>query len=83
MKIIFDHLHGHVQNDRVFCEVFAIPEGEKEYELLEIGFLPNLQPPLYWYQSKSCRINNDKIVLSYKRKKILFDLVNLNKKLNQ
>jgi hypothetical protein len=74
MRIIFDHLHGHVQNDRVFCEAFAIPEGEKEHELLELGFLPNLQPPLYWYQSKSCRINNDKIVLSYKRKKILSQL---------
>jgi hypothetical protein len=75
MKIIFDHLHGHIKNDRVFCEAFVIPEGETEDELLELGFLPNLQPPLYWYQAKSCRINNDNVVLSYKRKKILSQLI--------
>jgi hypothetical protein len=74
MKIIFDHQHGHVYKDRVFCEAFAIPEGEKEYELLELGFLPNVQPPIYWYQAKSCRINNDNIKLSYKRRKILSQL---------
>lgn len=74
MKIIFDHQHGHILNNRVFCEAFAIPEGEKEHELLELGFLPNIEPPLYWYQAKSCRINNDKINLSYKRKKILSQL---------
>ena len=34
MKIIFDHLHGHVKDDRVFCEAFVIPEGETEEELL-------------------------------------------------
>ena len=43
MKIIFDHLHGHVKDDRVFCESFVIPEGETEEELLELGFLPNVQ----------------------------------------
>lgn len=74
MKIIFDHLHGHIVNNRVFCEVFTIPEGETEEELLELGFLPNVQPPIYWYQSKSCRINNEKIVLSYKRRKFLSQL---------
>jgi hypothetical protein len=74
MKIIFDHLHGHVKNDRVFCESFVLPEGETEDELLELGFLPNIQPPIYWYQAKSCRINNDKIKLSYKRKKLLSEL---------
>jgi hypothetical protein len=52
MKIIFDHLHGHIKNNRVFCEVFAIPEGETEEELLELGFLPNVQPPIYWYKPK-------------------------------
>jgi hypothetical protein len=71
MKIIFDHLHGHIKDDRVFCEAFVIPEGETEEELLELGFLPNIQPPIYWYQAKSCRINNEKVVLSYKRKKLL------------
>ena len=74
MKIIFDHLHGHVKNDRVFCEAFVLPEGETEDELLELGFLPNIQPPIYWYQAKSCRINNDKIKLSYKRRKLLSEL---------
>ena len=74
MKIIFDHLHGHVKNDRVFCEAFVLPEGETEDELLELGFLPNIQPPIYWYQAKSCRINNDKIKLSYKRRKIISQL---------
>ena len=74
MKIIFDHLHGHIKNNRVFCEVFAIPEGETEEELFELGFLPNVQPPIYWYQAKSCRINNEKVVLSYKRRKFLSQL---------
>jgi hypothetical protein len=74
MKIIFDHSKGHIKEDRVFCEAFVIPEGEKESELLELGFLPNIQPPLYWYQARSCRINNDKVNLSYKRKKILSQL---------
>jgi hypothetical protein len=74
MKVIFDHSKGHIKDNRVFCEAFAIPEGEKECELLELGFLPNIQPPLYWYQAKSCRINNDKVNLSYKRKKILSQL---------
>ena len=74
MKIIFDHLHGHVENDRVFCEAFVIPEGESDEELLELGFLPNIQPPIYWYQSQSCRINNSKISLSYKRRKIISQL---------
>jgi hypothetical protein len=74
MRIIFDHLYGHVQDDRVFCEAFVIPEGESEEELLDLGFLPNIQPPLYWYQARSCRINNDKVILSYKRKKLLSQL---------
>jgi hypothetical protein len=74
MKIIFDHLHGHIENERVFCEAFVLPEGETEDELLELGFLPNIQPPIYWYQAKSCRINNDKIKLSYKRRNLLSKL---------
>jgi hypothetical protein len=73
MKIIFDHSNGYVKNDKVFCEAFVLPEGETEDELLELGYLPN---PFtnYWYQAKSCRINNDKIKLSYKRKKLLSEL---------
>lgn len=71
MKIIFDHSQGIVKNDRVYCEAFAVPEGEKEHELLGLGFLPSIQPPIYWYQAKSCRINYDEISLSYRRRKIL------------
>lgn len=74
MKIIFDHLHGHVIDDRVFCEAFVIPENETYDDLLEMGWLPNVQPPIYWYQSKSLRINYDKIKFSYKRRKILSSL---------
>jgi hypothetical protein len=74
MKIIFDHLHGHIKDNRVFCEVFVIPEEETEEELLELGFLPNIQPSIYWYQAKSCRINNKKVFLSYERKKQLSQL---------
>ena len=74
MKITFDHLHGHIKDNRVFCEVFVIPEEETEEELLGLGFLPNVQPPIYWYQAKSCRINNEKVVLSHKRRKLLSQL---------
>ena len=69
MKIIFDHLHGHVINDRVFCEAFVIPEGESEDYLLENGWLPAIQPPIYWYQSQSIRINSDKVILNKKQQK--------------
>jgi hypothetical protein len=69
MKIIFDHLHGHVIDDRVFCEAFVIPEGESEDYLLENGWLPANQPPIYWYQSQSIRINFDKVILNKKQQK--------------
>lgn len=74
MKIIFDHSHGYVINDRVFCEAFVIPENETYDDLIEHGWLPNVQPPIYWYQSKSCRINYDEKLLSTKRKKIMSQL---------
>ena len=74
MKIIFDHSQGHVINDRVFCEAFVIPENETYDDLIELGWLPNVQPPIHWYQSQSCRINNSKIFLSYKRRKIISQL---------
>lgn len=74
MKVIFDHSKGHVIDDRVFCEVFVIPENETFDDLIELGWLPNVQPPLYWYQSQSCRVDNDKINLSYKRRKIISSL---------
>lgn len=74
MKIIFDHSQGHVINDRVFCEAFVIPESETYDDLIEQGWLPNVQPPVYWYQSKSCRINFEEELLSSKKKKIMSQL---------
>lgn len=74
MKIIFDHLKGHVLENRVFCEVFAIPDDESFDDLIENGWLPNIQPPLYWYQSQSCRIDPAKVSLSYKRRNIISKL---------
>ena len=74
MKVIFDHLHGYVKDDKIFCEAFAIPEGETEEQLLELGFLPNYQPSIYWYQCQSCRINSEKVILSGNREKLLSQL---------
>jgi len=71
MKIVFDHLHGYVKDNKIFCEAFAIPEEETEEQLLELGFLPNYQPSIYWYQSQSCRINSEKVILSHNREKLL------------
>jgi hypothetical protein len=75
MKIIYDHSKGHIDDDRVFCEVFCLPETETNDDLLELGWLPytSLQIP-YWYQSQSVRINPNKISLSYKRRKIISEL---------
>ena len=69
MKIIFDHKYGHVIDNRVFCEAFAEPEGESWDFLLENGWLPSVQPPVYWYQSQSIRINSEKVVLDKKQEK--------------
>ena len=72
MKIIFDHSEGYVANEKVFCEVYCLAENETPDELLEIGWLPtSLSDTPYWYQSQSCRINSQKVSLSYKRRKIL------------
>ncbi len=68
MKIIFDHSHGHVIENRVFCEAFVLPEGESEDFFLENGWLPSVQPPIYWYQSQSIRIDSEKIVLNRKQR---------------
>ena len=73
MKILFDHSHGLIIDNRVFCQVFVVPENETYDDLIELGWLP-CQPPIYWYQSKSCRVNYDKIKFSYKRKKIISSL---------
>lgn len=74
MKIIFDHSEGHVINDKVFCEVYCLAENETPDELLELGWLPTSQSDIpYWYQSQSCRINSQKVSLSYRnRKKLSF-----------
>ena len=75
MKIIFDHSQGYVINDRAFCEAYCLVENETPDELLELGWLPtSLFDIPYWYQSQSCRINNSKISLSYKRRKIISQL---------
>ena len=72
MKIIFDHSEGYVANEKVFCEVYCLAENETPDELLELGWLPtSLSDTPYWYQSQSCRINSQKVSLSYKRRKIL------------
>ena len=72
MKIIFDHSEGYVTNEKVFCEVYCLAENETPDELLELGWLPtSLSDIPYWYQSQSCRINSQKVSLSYKRRKIL------------
>jgi hypothetical protein len=72
MKIIFDHSEGYVTNEKVFCEAYCLAENETPDELLELGWLPtSLSDTPYWYQSQSCRINSQKVSLSYKRRKIL------------
>ena len=72
MKIIFDHSEGHVVNEKVFCEAYCLAENETPDELLELGWLPtSLSDKPYWYQSQSCRINSQKVSLSYKRRKII------------
>lgn len=75
MKIIFDHNNGRVDDDKIFCEVFCLPQGESNDELLELGWLPypSMKIP-FWYQSKSCRILPHNISLSYKRKKIISEM---------
>jgi hypothetical protein len=73
MKIIFEHSDGYVKNNKVFCEAFALAEGESDEELLELGYLPNPFTD-YWYQARSCRINSNNVTLSYKRKKCLSQL---------
>ena len=72
MKIIFDHSEGYVANEKVFCEVYCLAENETPDELLELGWLPtSLSDIPYWYQSQSCRINSQKVSLSYKKRKII------------
>lgn len=75
MKIIFDHNNGSVIDNRIFCEVFCLPEGESNDELLELGWLPYPSTKIpFWYQSQSCRIDPNNISMSYKRKKIISEL---------
>lgn len=75
MKLIFDHSAGYVINDKVFCEVYCLPENETSDELLDLGWLPTtLSNVPYWYQSQSCRIDPSKIQLSYKRRKVISEI---------
>lgn len=69
MKIIFDHSRGQATDDKILCEAFAIPEGESYDCLLENGWLPAIEPPIYWYQAQSIRINCDRVELSKKQVK--------------
>jgi hypothetical protein len=72
MKLVFDHSKGYVIDEQVFCEVYCLPENETPDELLELGWLPtSLSDIPYWYQSQSCRINSQKVYLSYKKRKII------------
>ena len=72
MKLVFDHSKGYVIDEQVFCEVYCLPENETPDELLELGWLPtSLSDIPYWYQSQSCRINSQKVSLSYKKRKII------------
>lgn len=77
MKVIFDHKYGHVIDNRIFCEAFVIPEGESFDCLLQNGWLPAVQPPIYWYQSQSIRINADLVLLD-KRQEKTFSSVGCN-----
>ena len=68
MKIIYNHDNGFLLNERVFCEVFCIPEDESNDELLNKGWLPSIEERGKWYQARSCRINIEEFILSKKRK---------------
>lgn len=71
MKILFKHENGFFKNERIFCEVYCLPENETHDELLNSGWLPSMEEHNIWYQSRSCRLDIDKFVISSKRKNIL------------
>lgn len=71
MKVLFKHENGFFLNERIFCEVYCIPESESHDELLDMGWLPSMEEKDIWYQSRSCRINLNGFTISRKRKYIL------------
>ena len=71
MNLYFKHENGFLHDDRIFCEVCCIPDSETNEELLDGGWLPSMEEKNVWYQSRSCRLNLDKHVISSKRRYIL------------
>lgn len=71
MKIHFKHENGFFINERIFCEVYCIPENESYDELLTQGWLPSMEERGIWYQSRSCRICLDNFEISKKRNLVI------------
>lgn len=72
MKIEFMHDHGFYKGDRVFCEVYGIPDEKDDHEeLLNQGWLPDTLREIYWFQSRSCRLNCRVINFNAKRRHML------------
>lgn len=71
MKILFNHRFGFVKDDRVYCEVYCKPDNETWDELLNMGWNPSMESKGMWYQSRSCRLNVKKQIISKKRNNIL------------
>lgn len=71
MKIHFKHENGFFINERIFCEVYCIPENESYDELLTQGWLPSMEERSIWYQSRSCRICLDNFEISKKRNLVI------------
>ena len=71
MRVQYKHENGFFINERVFCEVYCIPENESNDDLLNQGWLPSMEEMGIWYQSRSCRINMDYFTISKKRKYII------------
>ena len=71
MRVQYKHENGFFINERVFCEVYCIPENESNDDLLKQGWLPSMEEMGIWYQSRSCRINMDYFTISKKRKYII------------
>jgi len=71
MKVLFKHENGFFINERIFCEVYCIPENESYDELLTQGWLPSMEENGIWYQSRSCRICLDNFQISKKRNSVI------------
>lgn len=71
MNIYFRHDDGFFLNGKIYCEVFCNPTTESKDELLEQGWLPQMEEKGVWYQSRSCRLNLQNFQISNKRLQIL------------